>query len=188
MGLFSFFNRRNGQSNGTYETGGQSANIPKDVFVEEEPPTANVHNEKSTLWSNESSIQILFHFLDRNHEQKGYDDALINPDSSHLKENVEALKNELHRTINKVKTFYEDFIREIDFHIQSRSRNGMVDTVEELQMKRTIAQSHIDKVKEVEDDALNNTGASQGIVISYTRGFRNGLAAISHHSMLKRKF
>jgi len=112
---------------------------------------------------------------------------LINADNTHLSQNTEALKNELERTIRRVKTFYEDFIKEIDFHIASRSRSGMVDTVEELTMKKEIAESHIKKVLEIEDDLRNNKGDSQGIIMSYTRGFKNGLAAISHHSILKRK-
>jgi hypothetical protein len=39
----------------------------------------------------------------------------------------------------------------------------------------------------IEDSAKNNTGDSQGMLISYTHGFKNGLAAISHHAILKRK-
>jgi len=132
-------------------------------------------------------INVLFAFLERNHEAKGYDDALINADATHLNENTEALRNELERTIRRVKTFYEDFIKEINFHIASRSRSGMVDTVEELVMKKEIAESHIQKVLEIEADMRNNKGDSQGIIMSYTRGFKNGLAALSHQSILKRK-
>src|SRR5437868_307810 len=81
----------------------------------------------------------------------------------------------------------EDLLIEIDFHIASRSRSGLIDTVEELNMKKEIAESHVKKVIEIENDAKNNRGDSQGIIMSYTRGFKNGLAAISHHSILNRK-
>ena len=54
-------------------------------------------------------------------------------------------------------------------------------------MKKEIAESHVKKVIEIDDDAKNNRGDSQGIIMSYTRGFKNGLAAISHHSILNRK-
>ena len=62
----------------------------------------------------------------------------------------------------------------------------MVDTVEELKMKKEIAESHLKKIKEIETDAKNKTGDSEGIIISYRRGFENGLAAITHHNILKR--
>ena len=159
--------------------------VPEHLFIEKEDslPLNNVDSENRKP---ENSIELLFDFLDKNHEAKGYDDALINPDNSHLEQNILALKNQLERTIRRVKTFYEDFIKEIDFHIDSRARSGMVDMVDELKMKRGIAESHIQKVKEIEEEALNNIGDSQGMIISYTRGFRNGLSAISHHTILKR--
>ena len=38
----------------------------------------------------------------------------------------------------------------------------------------------------LQEDAKNNIGDSQGMIISYSRGFKNGLTAISTHSILKR--
>lgn len=190
MGLFSFFNRKNGNGNefNNPSTAQERPDVAEELFIAKE--TASGDNDTDTVDKNgnDSGINLLFQFLERNHESRGYDDALVNPDNSHLEQNVEALKNEFERTVKKVKTFYEDFITEINFHINSRSRSGLVDTVEELNMKKTIAESHIKKVLEIESDAKNNRGDSQGILISYTRGFKNGLAAISHHNILKRKF
>lgn len=187
MGLFSFFNRNKG--NGQTEIPSkESPDIPENVFIEKENKNQDNSNERNDTQATDNGINLLYQFLERNHEGKGYDDALINPDSSHLDQNIEALKNELGRTIKKVKTFYQDFITETNFHITSRSRSGLVDTVEELNMKKSIAESHIKKVIEIEEDAKNNKGDGQGIVMSYTKGFKNGLAAISHHNILKRKF
>jgi hypothetical protein len=158
--------------------------VPEHLFIEKENDLPKTYD--STIKKIENNIELLFDFLDKNHEAKGYDDALINPDVSHLEQNVLALKNQLERTIRRVKTFYEDFIKEIDFHINSRARSGMVDIVDELKMKRDIAESHIQKVLDIESESSNNIGDSQGMIISYTRGFMNGLSAISHHTILKR--
>lgn len=160
-----------------------AVDIPEHVFIdnEQELIPKNYNPLKS-----ENNIELLFDFLDKNHETKGYDDALMNPDVNHMEQNIQALKNQLERTIRRVKTFYEDFIKEIDFHIDSRSRSGMVDVVDELKMKKSIAESHVQKVLDIEVEAKSNTGDSQGMIISYTRGFMNGLSAISHHTILKR--
>ena len=188
MGLFSFFTRKNGVASSQ-----NISTVPDHATVQVDGAGDKKNNGLTNMRDNENAapdaigINLLFQFLERNHEAKGYDDALINPDNTHLMQNTEALKNELERTIRRVKTFYEDFLREIDFHIASRSRSGMIDTVEELNMKRQIAESHIKKVLEIEQDSHNNKGDGQGIIMSYTRGFKNGLAAISHHSILKRK-
>ena len=185
MGLFSFFNRKNGMPKDQPVTiaPGQDIDGGKDKGYKYLSKTGGNGQEDASV----TGINLLFQFLERNHEGRGYDDALINPDNTHLIQNTEALKNDLERTIRRVKTFYEDFVKEIDFHIASRGRSGMVDTVEELSMKKQIAESHIKKVLEIEEDLRNNMGDSQGIIMSYTRGFKNGLAAISHHAILKRK-
>lgn len=158
--------------------------IPERVFIEKDE--AVPQQERGNTTKLENNIEQLFDFLDKNHEAKGYEDALMNPDISHLNQNILALKNQFERTIRRVKTFYEDFIREIDFHIETRSRSGMVDIVDELKMKRSIAESHMQKVLNIEEEAKNDRGDSQGMIISYARGFKNGLSAISHHSILKR--
>jgi hypothetical protein len=189
MGLFSFLNRKNPYVNG--DINGASAmalpEIPENLFVEREKQADNDTQDKVAA-PVDGGINVLFHFLEQNYERKGYDDALMNPDNTHLEQNVNALKNDLERTIRRVKTFYEDFIREINFHIASRSRSGMIDTVEELTVKKETAEQHISQVMEIEEQSKNNHGVGQGIIISYTRGFRNGLAAISHHSILRKNF
>ena len=178
MGLFNFFNRKKQSSE-------QENVVPEDIFTEKSPADSlaaqNGHAEGKGIYQ-------LFLFFEKNHEARGYEDALVNPDNSHLVQNTEALKNEMERIIKRVRTFYEDFIQETNFHISSRSRSGMVDTVEELTMKKEIAESHIKKVLEMEEDLKNNRGDGQGVILSYTRGFRNGLAAISHHNIFKTKF
>lgn len=192
MGLFNFFNRKNGNTNGVgisnRPDNQPKPDIPENLFIENAKPVGNTFNERNQTQPVDYGIYFLYEFLEKNYEAKGYGDALVNPDTTHLEQNIESLKNDLERTIRKVKTFYEDSIREINFHISSRSRSGMIDTVEELTMKKETAEIHINQVKEIAEEVKNNRGLGQGIIISYTRGFRNGLAAISHHSILRRNF
>jgi hypothetical protein len=191
MSLFNFFKNKNENDtifSSNISTVENIKEIPENIFLEKDINTNSIPEEKSTKITSENGINILFQFLERNHESKGYDDALINPDNTHLETNIDALKNEIERTIRKIKIYYEDLIREINFHITSRSRSGMIDTVEELTVKKEKAESHIKQIAEIEQDAENNKGAAQGVILSYTKGFRNGLAAISHHSIIKTNF
>jgi hypothetical protein len=54
--------------------------------------------------------------------------------------------------------------------------------------KKETAESHIRQVLEIEQEANESRGVAEGIILSYTRGFRNGLAAISHHSIMNKNF
>lgn len=184
MGLFSFFNRKNGSDAASKNM----QDIPEGVFIEKDKSKDDAPTDNNGNASPDYGIRLLFQFLDKNYEAKGYDDALVNPDTTNLEQNIAGLKNDLERTLTKVRIFYSDFIRELDVHLSTRRRSGMVDIVEELSAKKETAESHIKKVIEIEQQAMNNTGVGHGIILSYTKGFRNGLAAISHHSILKINF
>jgi len=188
MGLFSFFNRKNGHANANSNLGIDLPDIPESVFIEKDPQKNEKQEEGNGTPVGNIGINVLFHFLEKNYQSQGYDDALVNPDTTHLQQNIDALNNDLERVIVKVKTFYQDFIRETNFHIVSRSRSGLIETVEELTVKKETAEQHIRQVLEIEERAKNNDGPGQSIIISYTRGFKNGLAAISHHSILRKNF
>jgi hypothetical protein len=188
MGLFHFSSR--GNQNGQHQPVNPAQTIqpevpPMETFIESNGTNGKSENGQTTL--SLKNIDLLYQFLDQDFAGTGYNDTLTNPDTHHLEQNIQLIFIELQRTVNKVTTFYEDFIQEIDFHIESRSRSGMVDTVEELKMKKTIAQSHISKIAQIEDDLHNNKGTALGVTMSYTKGFKNGLAAISHHTMLKKQ-
>src|ERR1700712_2191687 len=158
MGLFNFFNqKRNSNPLNT-----SLPEISENVFLENEKQDTHSAVDNIGAPNSMNGINLLFQLLERNHESKGYDDALVNPDHTHLNENVKALKNDLERTFRKVKTFYQDFIKEIDFHIDSRSRTGMVDTVGELTVKKEIAETHIQQVIEIEKESKSDTGVGQG--------------------------
>lgn len=182
MGFWDFFNKKN-KGLTSSEPSGSELNISS---LRTGIPLKKENNE----WNGserEHNIILLYQFLDVNYELKGYNDSLVNPDTNYLSQNIDAIKNHLFRTIKKVKTYYEDFIIEVDFHIESRSRNGFVEMVEELRMKRKKAEEHLKKINEIEENAHKDSGECQGIFLSYTLGFQNGLAAISQNSILNRK-
>ncbi|RYE50889.1 MAG: hypothetical protein EOP48_19070 [Sphingobacteriales bacterium] len=114
MGLFSFFNRKNGYDVSSKTTPVTLPDIPENLFIEKEKSdnTSSKGNESSIP---ENGIYSLFRFIEQNYESKGYDDALVNPDSTHLEQHTAALKNDLERNIRKVKTYYEDFIKKTEF-------------------------------------------------------------------------
>jgi hypothetical protein len=63
----------------------------------------------------------------------------------------------------------------------------MVDVVDELRMKKDKAEDHYKKVIEIQQEALEQ-GESHRLIISYNRGFQNGMAIIALHESNKRDF
>jgi hypothetical protein len=174
----------NGKSNnGKPDT---AAHVPEEVFIEKNTPSGlpATDGENDPIQDN---IHMLYLFLSKDYQQSGYDDALVHPDTSYKNEKIREIQGDLDIVIRKSKTFYEDTIRELEFLIASRNRLGMVDVVDELKMRKEKAEDHYKNVLEIQKEALEQ-GVTHRLIISYNRGFNNGMAAIAIHESNKRKF
>ena len=89
--------------------------------------------------------------------------------------------------VQKVNTYYEDMIRELDFHISSRSRADLIDLVEELKTRKEMVLEHMEKVNQVKKEMEANLGMTQRILLSYQRGFMRGLSALTQSNVLSKK-
>jgi hypothetical protein len=164
-----------------------SPEVPEHVFVEAsknkpskaavEPPLARATND----------IHTLYLYLEQNLEKRGYEDALINPDTSYMEENVLYINNDLQLLIARVKMYYTGYLRTIDFHIDSRSRSGMLETVDELVTHKKTVEEEMREVETIGKDADTGKGLCQNLVLGYKKGFRNGFAAITYNAVLGRK-
>lgn len=164
-----------------------SPEVPEHVFVEAskskpskvaaEPPPARTTND----------IHTLYEYLEQNLEKRGYEDALINPDTSYMEENVSFINNDLQLLIAKVRLYYSGYLRTIDFHIDSRSRSGMLETVDELVTHKKTVEEEMREVESIGKDANEGKGLCQNLVLGYKKGFRNGFAAITYNAVLGRK-
>jgi len=161
--------------------------IPENVFIEYANPKSRENMDPIEVKSEVTDLQMLYRHLEQNLEKKGYEDALVNPDSSYMEEHVLYISNELNLLIAKIKTYYTGYIRTIDFHIETRKRNGMIETVDELLTHKETILEEIKIVSAIEDDANKGTGISQNLILGYKKGFRNGFAAITYNHVLGKR-
>jgi hypothetical protein len=187
MGIFNWFGNNKQTNEAEKPTEATSPEVTEDVFIEKDRPNAN-GTDTSKEVIRQDNIHILYDFLGKDFQQQGYEDALINPDTSYMSQNIEAMLSDLELLIRRVNTFYNDTLEEFDFLIESRSRLGMVDTVDEIKMKRERAVRHLALVEEYKLELVGENRHKHRLTISYKRGFLNGMAAIAHHEAGKRKF
>lgn len=194
MGLFDFFNQQNQSrtENQTFtpqvpkEEENRPADIPKELFIEERTP----QSDSPIIIPNQqvgSGIEAIYNFLQADYETKGFNDALTNPDESYRTDNIKLISLDLYILIQKVNTYYEDMIREIDFHISTRSRAGLIDLVEELKAKKEMVYEHVAKVAGIKKEMDTGSGMNQRIILSYQRGFMRGLSALTQSNVLNKK-
>ena len=162
-----------------------TVDIPKDLFIEERNPEEQEYAYKQN--GEAKGIDVIYTFLQADYETRGYNDALTNPDDSYKSDNINLFRQDLFILIQKANTYYESFIKELDFHISSRGRAGLIDLVEALETKKEMVLDYLEKIKLIHADAENGLGVVQRITLSYQRGFMRGLSALTKYNILNRQ-
>jgi len=184
MGIFNFFkNHRPVSASNLRENG--TAEMQKTQSTED----LNSEISFSDFQSNGEAkgIEAIYAFLQADYESKGFNDALISADDSYKTDNIKLIKMDLQITVQKANTYYEDLLRDLDFHIMSRGRAGLIDLVDELKTRKEMVHEHIEKVNLVKKEMETDSGITQRILLSYQRGFMRGLAAITQTNVLNKK-
>ena len=93
-------------------------NIPKNIFIEtdepvnqiQQPPASQKRSIMNENITNENSydLQYLYSFLLKDYETDGYNDAISNPDMSHMDNKVKLIRRRLDITIAQVTTYYDN--------------------------------------------------------------------------------
>jgi hypothetical protein len=78
---------------------------------------------------------------------------------------------------------YEDMIREIDFHIKSRTEAGLTDLVELLKSRKETYIKHVEELNHMKNDLEQGELYMTGLFQSYEVGFTKGLASLSIHNL-----
>ena len=187
MGIFNFLKRNQKLPNAVEN---QNESLPQN-----EIPIENFAKEKDLKRysgyyptnGEAKGIEAIYSFLQGDYESKGYNDALTSAEDSNKKDNMRLIQLDLEILIQKVDTYYKDSIREIDFHVNSRTRAGLIELVEELKTRKEMVLEHMDKVEEIRKEMKANTGMTQRIVLSYERGFMRGLSALTQSRIINKK-
>lgn len=151
-----------------------SQEVTKELFIEETDSDL-IESKEIKVYN----LEKIYAFASKDFEETGYDDALVNPDFSYSDDNVKLLKYDFQILIKRAYKTYEDYIKDIEFHIESRKNAGLIDTVKLLETMLVKTKDSIKEVKAIEEDFVNNTGLIERVSLSYKRGFMRGLAAMS---------
>jgi hypothetical protein len=161
--------------------------IPEHVFVEYAKPNRKVNMEPQNEEPEVNNLKKLYDHLERNLEKQGYEDALVNPDTSYLEEHLQYIATELELLLSKVKIYYTSHLKSVAFHIDTRKRKGLIETVEELNAHKSTIEDEIRIVNVIEEDAKKRNGLTQNLFVSYRKGFHNGFAAITYNTILSKR-
>jgi len=128
-------------------------------------------------------IDVIYSFLKEDYETKAYQDAITSPDKSYRDLNLALLRSNLEVKFKQVALRYEDMLREIDFHIESRMQAGLTDIAGMLKSKKATYEKHVEELGKMRKDLDSGEIYMTGIFKSYEVGFTRGLASLSLHNL-----
>ncbi|GAA4511693.1 hypothetical protein GCM10023173_04740 [Sphingobacterium thermophilum] len=178
MKLFNWF-KGNKDSDSIDANSKQDNDLPeikKEVFIEDRDPSTTTFQIE---FGTKLPIDLIYAFLKEDYEQKGYNDAIISPDKSYKEKNLSIIKSNIEIKFKQVTLKYEDMLRNVDFHIKSRSEAGLTDLVELLKSKKQTYENHLEEINKMKSDLERKEPYIMGIFDSYEVGFSRGLASLS---------
>src|SRR5690606_3478697 len=146
MGWFTAFKRRKEINDSSVEQ--PIVNSP--TVDQSQLNGASIHDNQG--------IFLIYAFLQQNFEERGFNDALISADEGYKNDNIKLIKYDLEILIQQVKTYHQSLLKDIQFHIHSRTRAGLIDLVDELKIKQSDLHAHIEKVSVYEESLKTDSG------------------------------
>ncbi len=154
--------------------------IDRNLFVKDEKSSNGPGVQSETSWKR------IFDRIRRNYELEGYNDALSTADNKYRDDNIQILKLDLEADIQEAEIDIKEYLKEVEFHITSRTKADLLDLVEELETKKAICQERLKIMDEIKLDIINESGTAIRIILAYKRGFNKGLAALSMANIINR--
>lgn len=183
MGFFDLFKKTEQIQEVNLEAKNTLPEIKEEVFIDNSEPSGQENSTYSVEFGSKLPIDIIYGFLKENYENKAYHDALTSPDRSYKETNIAIIRSNLEVKIKQVLLKYEDMLRDIEFHIQSRGQAGLTDIVELLKSKKVTYEKHLEEIKKMKQDLDKGELYMIGIFKSYEVGFTRGLASLSLHNL-----
>ncbi|MCX7640728.1 MAG: hypothetical protein N2Z23_09860 [Pyrinomonadaceae bacterium] len=153
--------------------------IPKEIFIEEKEPDEIIIEKPRKNKIN--PLEKVFEFLQTDFEEMGYRDAINEAEAEDgiRNQRLNALRQDLRILIEHSILKIEEALSDIDTKITRATRNGLIDTVDNLRNERAKLSNELEKLKEMKTDILKKNESSDWMRIiseKYDLGFRRGVA------------
>lgn len=181
MGLFNFLNRQKESGKAMVamlpvaETKGieETHNVATDVPCEEKQQPLTV--SYATGWP----IDVIYGYLHKNYEQKGFDDALVKSDLAFRDMNINIIRNKILMVFREINLNYDVMRQDLQTRLETCSAAGLLTTVSDIEKRITVIDTHKSELHRLENDFCNGKNEVSIPLQSYECGFLRGIATIA---------
>ena len=130
-------------------------------------------------------IDVIYGYLHKNYEEKGFNDAMLRYDLKFRDMNMEIIRNKILMVFREINLNYDVMGSDYESRIETCSAVGLLTEVSELEKKLTIIRTHKEELKQLEADFRNDSNEASIPLKSYECGFLRGIATIALSGTIK---
>lgn len=184
MSIFNFLNKKNEDAKMVVPM------MPAINMLEQEFESNDVENTtsgsesstKNTLTVSYATgwpIDVIYGYLHKNYEEKGFNDAMIKSDLAFRDINMNIIRNKILMVFREVNLNYDVMRKDIETRMETCSAAGLLTTLSDLENQASIISAHKVELEKLEQDFRSNTNEASVPLQSYDCGFLRGIATIA---------
>ena len=184
MSIFNFLNKKNEDAKMVVPMM-PAINMPEQVFESnnvEDTTSGNESSTKNTLTVSYATgwpIDVIYGYLHKNYEEKGFNDAMIKSDLAFRDINMNIIRNKILMVFREVNLNYDVMRKDIETRMETCSAAGLLTTLSDLENQASIISAHKAELEKLEQDFRSNANEASVPLQSYDCGFLRGIATIA---------
>lgn len=183
MGIFNYFSKKRENNSAMLTTLPVADQLTSEEEVVTNPQSANGGTEEkkplTVSYATGWPIDVIYGYLHKNYEDKGYNDALLRNDLAFRDMNMRIIRNKILMVFREINLNYDVMKSDLESRIETCRAAGLLSTLSEIEKSLAIVDTHKDELKQLEEDFQNNANEASIPLKSYDCGFLRGVATIA---------
>lgn len=138
-------------------------------------------------WGTGMPIDVIYNYIHKDMEEKGYEDALVNTDIAYRDAEETIIRNELELLIERIILCYRKNIREITVQIENAKKALALTAAANLEAFRETYDEHLIEINQMKMQLAANDPKMTTMIDSYRRGFMKGITAVTMNFIQEHK-
>lgn len=183
MAFFGLFNNKKNENTPiSFELVSNTSDSSVEKIKNEAPITEENNSMNKSLTVSYATgwpIDVVYGYLHKNYESKGYDDAILNSDLTFRNMNMNIIRHKILMVFREINLNYDAKKQDLDTRIESCNAAGLLTTAIELKKQMAVISAHKEELSKLEQDFRNNANEASVPLMSYECGFLRGVSTIA---------
>lgn len=185
MGIFSFFSPRKKNSSAMLATLPVTDDLNAETTNVEQQTNDETEAKLTVSYATGWPIDVIYGYLHKNYEEKGFEDAIARSDLAFRDLNMEIIRNKILMVFREINLNYDVKKSDIEIRIETCRAAGLLSTVSDLEKNLITIVAHKEELQQLEDDFKNNANEASIPLKSYECGFLRGISTIALSGTVK---